>query len=147
MMILVMSTTPLTLSMMLTPPTPPTPPNPPTTCTSPTPPTPPIPPTPPSYSSYSIRFHDFANVSNESDSSRTSSRVKHRPARYETKFGTPISRRSRSKQRAQRRLQLWILEKHKHAERNRGSQQHQTNSVKLFKVAFRVGGSTVFLEE
>ena len=81
------------------------------------------------------------------DSNRTSGRVKHRPARYETKVGTPISSRSRGKHRAQRRLQLWFLEKRKRAERNRGSQKHQKDSVKLFKVAFRVGESTCCLEE
>ena len=80
------------------------------------------------------------------DSNQTSSRVKHRPARYETKVGTPISSRCRGKHRAQRRLQLWCLEKRKRAERNRGSQKHQKDSVKLFKVAFRVGESTCFLE-
>ena len=81
------------------------------------------------------------------DSNRTSNRVKHRPARCETKIGTPISRRFRSKHRAQRRLQLCCLEKRKRIERNRGSQKHQKDSVKLFKVAFRVGESTRFLEE
>ena len=80
------------------------------------------------------------------DFNRTSSRVKHRPARYETKIGTPISSRFRGKHRAQRRLQLCCLEKRKRAERNRGSQKHQKDSVKLFKVAFRVGESTRFLE-
>ena len=58
-----------------------------------------------------------------------------------------MSRRFRGKQRAQRRLQLWFLEKRKSAERNLCSQKHQQYSVKLFKVAFRVGESTVFLEE
>ena len=88
--------------------------------------------------SHTATFYDF---------NRTSSRVKHRPARNETKVETPISSRFRGKPRAQRRLQLWCLEKRKRAERNRGSQKHQQISVKLFKVAFRVGESTCFLEE
>ena len=73
-------------------------------------------------------------------------RVKHRPARYETKVGTSISSKFRSKHRAQRRLQLWFLEKRKRSERNRGSQKHFKNIVELFKIAFRVGESTRFLE-
>ena len=64
------------------------------------------------------------------DSSRTSSRVKHRPAQYETKVGTPISSRFRGKQRAQRRLQLFFG-KRKRAERNRGSQTTKKRQCKV----------------
>ena len=43
------------------------------------------------------------------DSNRTSGRVKHWPARYETRAGTPMSIRFWGIQRAQRRLQLSCL--------------------------------------
>ena len=55
----------------------------------------------------------------------TGPRVESNIGQHDTNVGTPISSRFRGKHRAQRRLQLWFLEKRKRAERNWGSQKHQ----------------------